>query len=231
MSKMKYFVSNPDLDKQISEIRQKIRLSMNGVVSEQMTQKGILYKNNFGVSIPRIKEIATGYHPNHELAQRLWALQIRETMIMATLLEPVENFTSELANEWAESFNQIEIVEQVCMNMLSKVPFATELCINWTDSDSIWIQIAGFMLAARVYEKLDQLQLSLIIQKAFEISETEHFHLYKAVAVCLGRFCRKDRDTAGFIFREMTKPQENETIGKQFISNEVKQEMLFLGIL
>ena len=74
---MKFYISTPGLDTKISEIRRKIRLSMNGIVSEQMAQKGISYKINYGVSIPRIKEIAKDYAPDHDLAQRLWMLQIR----------------------------------------------------------------------------------------------------------------------------------------------------------
>ena len=94
---MKYTLVNPKLEAQITEIRRKIRLSMNGIVSGQMTEKGIHYKKNYGVSIPRIKEIASTYPPSHDLAQRLWNLQIRETMIMATLLEPAGSFQSQQA--------------------------------------------------------------------------------------------------------------------------------------
>lgn len=228
---MKYFVSNPKLDTQISEIKQKIRLSMNGIVSEQMTQGGILYKKNFGVSIPRIKEISSEYIPNHELAQRLWALEIRETMIMATLLEPLDKFTPELANEWAQSFNHVEIVEQVCMNLYSKLAFADELCKSFISNNNIWIQIGGFTLAARVYEKLNQDLINLIILKALEISKTEDYHLYKALSVCLSRFCRKDKDTAGYILQQINKFDVNKSVGQRFISSEVKQEILFLEIL
>ena len=63
---MKYTLVNPKLDALIIEIRRKIRLSMNGIVSEQMVQNGIRYKKNYGVSIPRIKEIAAGYSPSHD---------------------------------------------------------------------------------------------------------------------------------------------------------------------
>lgn len=60
---MKYYIANPDLDLQITEIRRKIRLSMNGIISDQMSQNGIFYKKNYGVDIPRIKEITKSYIP------------------------------------------------------------------------------------------------------------------------------------------------------------------------
>ncbi len=42
---------------------------MNGAVSQSMREKGLLYKLNFGVELPRIKMIAEGYEKNHDLAQ------------------------------------------------------------------------------------------------------------------------------------------------------------------
>ena len=228
---MKYYISTPDLDAQISEIRRKIKLSMNGIVSEQMSEKGILYKQNYGVTVPRIKEIAAEFSPNHDLAQRLWNLQIRETMIMATLLEPTDKFTIKLANEWAEQFDQIEIVEQSCMNLYARLPFSTELCTEWVSSKNHWIHIAGFILAARVYKEFNQNKLNLIIQKAIEVSTTDDFHLYKAIALCLSRFCRKNKETANRILFEINEFQNVGSAGQQFILSEVKQEMLFLEIL
>ena len=56
----------------IKDIKSKFRLFMNGMVSQSMREKGMEYKLNFGIEYPRIKEIAAGYEPDHELAQALW---------------------------------------------------------------------------------------------------------------------------------------------------------------
>ena len=228
---MKYYISNPVLDAQINEIRQKIRLSMNGIVSDQMIQSGIIYKNNYGVSITRLREIASMYQQNHELAQQLWNLQIRESMILATLIEPVDKYSYKLANQWTEDFNQIEIIEQICMNLLSKVSFANKLCVEWIYSEKMMIQVAGFHLATRIYEKLSQEEIENIIQKALKSAENKEFHLYKAIANCLSRFCRKDKITANFILNGTSKFTDLTAIGEQFILNAVKQEIFFLKIL
>lgn len=228
---MEYYISIPDLDAQIVEIRRKIRLSMNGIVSGQMIQNGIIYKNNFGVSIPVLREMAASYASNHDLAQRLWSLEIRETMILATLLEPVEKFTAEMAQRWAQRFNQIEIIEQACMNLLCKLPYANTLCMDWIQSENSWIQISGFILAARIIAKLDHTEMDFIIQQALKISGTADFHLYKALALCLSRFCRKDIQTATFILKEINQFSQDSSTGQHYISTEVKQELLFLDIL
>jgi 3-methyladenine DNA glycosylase AlkD len=228
---MKYFFTTPVIDAQIVEIKAKIRLSMNGIVSEQMTQSGILYKKNYGVSLPRIKEIAASYELNHSLAQQLWALKIRETMIMATLLEQPEQFTVENANDWVAQFNQIEIVEQTCMHLFRKLDFAPALCCDWVQSDQIWKKITGFILSARIPEKLNDLELAIIIKKGIELSNTSDLHLYKAIGLSLSRLCRKNKESATSILKEIDLFLEPFSIGQQYILEEVKQELIFLDIL
>jgi len=228
---MKYLLATPILDAQIAEIKRKIMLSMNGIVSEQMTQSGILYKKNYGVTIPRIKEIAVGYPSNHDLAQRLWTLQIRETMIMATLLEQPEKFTADIAQDWVSQFDQIEIIEQTCMNLFCKLDFANSLCTKWVQSDKIWIQITGFILAARLVGKFNASETEVIIQKGLELSAIEDFHLYKAIGLCLSRLCRKGKETATTILKEIEAIAQPNSKSQQFICNEVKQEIIFLDIL
>ena len=47
-----------ELQQTIKEIKKQLRLSMNGVVSTLQRRQGLDYKINFGVEIPRLKEIA-----------------------------------------------------------------------------------------------------------------------------------------------------------------------------
>jgi len=228
---MKYYISNPELDSTIAEIKRKIRLSMNGIVSEQMRNSGIVYKNNYGVSVPRLKEIAAGYEKNHDLAQRLWNLGIRETMILATLIEPIEKLTYEATLKWIEEFNQTEIIELASMNVLSKLDFSDKLVIECISSENVWVQITGFTLAARIFARLNSEEINTCIERGFSLSDTENLPIYKSIAICLSRFCRKDKETALQILKKLENFPENASRSQQHISTEVKQEILFLGIL
>ena len=46
-----------DIKEQLKDIKTQLRLSMNGAVSQSMREKGLVYKLNFGVELPRIKMI------------------------------------------------------------------------------------------------------------------------------------------------------------------------------
>ena len=43
-----------ELTEQLKEIKTQLRLSMNGAVSQSMREKGLVYKLNFGVELPRM---------------------------------------------------------------------------------------------------------------------------------------------------------------------------------
>ena len=59
------------LHQRLKDIKTQLRLSMNGAVSQSMREKGLVYKLNFGVELPRIKGIAAGYEKDHSLAQAI----------------------------------------------------------------------------------------------------------------------------------------------------------------
>ena len=228
---MKFFITNNEIDQQITEIRRKIRLSMNGIVADEMANKGIIYKKNYGVNIPRIKEIAKLYQPDHDLAQRLWLLQIRETMILATLLEPIDKFERKTASEWIKDFNQIEIVEQCCMNLFCKLNYAKELAQDLINSNSFWGQITGILLAARIYGQFDENNAREITDRLIHLDQINELHFYKAIALCLSRFCRNNKEIATYILKEIEVFSQSSSIGQRYIYTEVKQEILFLDIL
>ena len=89
-----------ETQEKIREIKKQFRLFMNGVVSQSMREKGLDYKLNFGIELPRLKEIAAKFEQNHEVAQALWKENIRECKILAGLLQPIDTFYPEIADIW-----------------------------------------------------------------------------------------------------------------------------------
>jgi len=225
---MKLYFTTEYIDATITEIKQKLKLSMNGVTSDQMKSAGIHYRINYGVSIPRIKEIARDYQPNHDLAQRLWFLGIRETMILATILQPAETFNKNIAIEWISNFNQPEIVEQTCMNLLSKLPYWSELSMESIQSENRWIQVTGFTLAARNYQQLTDTDIHFMLKKSVELLPTNEFHLYKSIALFLSRLTRKGEEISAQITQKLALLPQNE-VSVKYVTEQVMQEINFFG--
>ena len=55
----------------------------------------------YGVSIPNLRKLAKEIGKDHELAQILWGANIRETRILATMIDEPDKITNEQMEKWA----------------------------------------------------------------------------------------------------------------------------------
>ena len=135
----------------VREIKGKLRLFMNGVLSQSLREKGLKYRLIFGVELPRLREIAAGYEQNHELAQALWKEDIRECKILAAYLQPAETFDPELADFWMESVHNTELTDYLCMALLRRLPYASQKAFQWMASDNRIEAYTGFRLITHLF--------------------------------------------------------------------------------
>ena len=138
----------------VREIKGKLRLFMNGVLSQSLREKGLKYRLIFGVELPRLREIAAGYEQNHELAQALWKEDIRECKILAAYLQPAESFDAELADFWMESVHNTELADYLCMALLRRLPYASQKAFQWIASDNRMEVYTGFRLMSHLFVTL-----------------------------------------------------------------------------
>ena len=204
----------------IRNIRTDLRLAMNGVVASSMRDKGMDYKINFGVDIPRIKGIAEKYEKSAALAKELWKLDVRELKILSTMLYPVDEFTEENANEWAKEIPNQEIRENLCRNLLQELPYADELVQKWSvDADKnmrltgFWLYVRLMLVNADVLERINPLP---IVEKALVDVHANDSLLYTAALNVLKQIIRRDKEGADIIMKQIAefssseKPEEKE---------------------
>lgn len=58
-----------------------------------MAKYGITPERTYGVSIPNLRKIAKEIGTDHKVAQQLWASDIRETRILASMIDDPEMVT------------------------------------------------------------------------------------------------------------------------------------------
>ena len=63
------------METEIRQIKQHLRMAMNGIVSSSMREKGVNYRVNFGLTAPLIKRIADTHDKRADLAEYLWNLK------------------------------------------------------------------------------------------------------------------------------------------------------------
>ena len=229
---MKYYLANPVLDEQVADACRRIRLAQNGVVAEHMAARGATYRQNYGVAIPTLRELARRYPKNRDLAQRLWSLGIRETMILATLVAPADTFTPDDARQWIADFNQVELVEQACMNLFVHMPQARELCVQLLAAPDDWSRVTAFTLAARMASRLDDADVCLLLARGTEWAGTDNFFLYKAIALAWAAVARQGRAAAVQVQAAVDSLAHTAaTSGVRYIVHEVTEELSFLDFL
>ena len=170
---------------------------MNGMVSQSMREKGMEYKLNFGIEYPRIKEIAAGYEPDHELAQALWKENIRECKILAGLLQPADTFYQEIADIWIEGMDYPELAEYTVMNLFQRLPYASEVVFRWMADEREMFQLCGFLLMARLLmkgEKLNERAEAEFLDQACTAVEGDCGPVQKAASVALRKYAHQSRD-------------------------------------
>ena len=224
------FVKLPfmELQEQLKEIKKQLRLSMNGVVSQSMREKGLVYKLNFGVELPRIKSIATGFEKDHALAQALWKEDIRECKIMAALLQPIDSFFQEIADIWVEDIHNVEIAELTCMNLFQNLPYAPAKSLQWIADERKYVQICGFLTIARLLMKkgdMNQRVENEFLDQAVTAFLSGSYHVRNAVMVAVRRFMQHSEENAFLVCRRVEEMKNSSSEGGLLLYDMVREEV------
>lgn len=134
------------------KIKQSLRLSMNGIVSAHQRSQGLNYKINFGVEIPRLKEIAGQYEKSEPLATALWQDNIRECKLLAIFLLPQASYPA-LADKWIAEVPFTEIADHLAMNILCKLPGAPAKALQWCSQPTGLYKYCGYLTLAHLARK------------------------------------------------------------------------------
>ena len=141
------------LHEQLRQIKQWLRSVMNGPVSQSMRDKGLNYKVNFGVELPRLSEKAQSLPHTYDLAAALWKEDIRECRLLAGMLMPVEAYDGELADVWIEQMRYPEEAECTVLNLFSRLPEASQKAFEWIAREQDMFRLCGWLLMGRLFAK------------------------------------------------------------------------------
>ncbi len=203
---------------------------MNGMVSQSMREKGMEYKLNFGIEYPRIKEIAAGYEPDHELAQALWKENIRECKILAGLLQPADTFYQEIADIWIEGMDYPELAEYTVMNLFQRLPYASEVVFRWMADEREMFQLCGFLLMARLLmkgEKLNERAEAEFLDQACTAVEGDCGPVQKAASVALRKYAHQSRDNKRTVSKQLGIWAKSEKPAVRALAEDIKADLGF----
>ena len=116
---------------------------------EGMARFGIVAKKLYGGwSIPALKKLAREIGRDHALAQELWASEIFEGRVLATLVDEPQKVTGRQMDQWAKDFDNWAICDGACINVFRYVPLAHQKCMEWSTRREEFVKRAAFALMA-----------------------------------------------------------------------------------
>lgn len=198
---------------QLKEIKTQLRLSMNGSASAIMRERGLKYKLNFGVELPRIKQIASQFEKNHDLAQALWKEDIRECKILAGLLQPIDTFFPEIMDIWIETMPSVEIAEMTCMHLFQYLPYAPQKSLQLIANEGEYQQICGYLTIARLLMKKNDMTERAeneLLDQAVVSYLGGSFAVRKAVMTALKKYMA-DNEQHAFMLCRVVEPLKSST--------------------
>ena len=180
-----------DTHEKLKAIKQSFRCVMDGNTTRSMTDKGMVYKLNWGVPFHELRKMAQPYGKDYDLAVELWKEDIRECKILATLIMPPEKMSAELIEVWMEQKMSQEMAEMLAFNLYQHLAEAPVWAYQWMASERPEWQICAYHILARLFmrgqepnerginEYLDQVGVAL---------QSSHLGVKHAALSSLGKF-------------------------------------------
>lgn len=119
----------------------------NGVVADALRKGGCPFKIIFGVNLPQLAEIAAKAEHSPLFAQQVWDNSTtRESMLIAPMLMPVEDFSRDLANQWIAQVPTAEVADVLCLKLLRHTDYALDLVQELLAQEGVMQKYVGLRL-------------------------------------------------------------------------------------
>lgn len=141
----------------LNRIKKDFHTMMNGVLAQQLRERGLRYRIIYGVELPRLEAYSQELQaeiPNvqarYDLALQLWKTETRECRLLAPMLMPPEKMLPEVADIWVEQTHTQEEAACCVRYLYAATPFASQKAFEWMAAGDEMAQICGFLLVARL---------------------------------------------------------------------------------
>jgi 3-methyladenine DNA glycosylase AlkD len=115
---------------------------------EGMARFGIVAKNVYGVSKPRLDDLARKIGKNHSLGRELWETGNHDARILAGIVAERKLVTGKLMERWVQDFDNWDVCDGTCCHLFVFAIPAWQKAYSWSRRTKEFEKRAGFALAA-----------------------------------------------------------------------------------
>ena len=145
---------NSDIQEILREIRKEFFAFRNGIVADKLRKAGDPHGMIMGCLLVDVSAIAQRFRETindaedlKAVAQELWdATNSRECRLAAPMLYPAEKMTLELAMQWCQTVETVEVADNLCHKLLRHISDADTLFRQLIAQEKPLIKYTGYRL-------------------------------------------------------------------------------------
>jgi 3-methyladenine DNA glycosylase AlkD len=115
---------------------------------EGMARYGIATDRALGITVTELRNVARALGRDHRLAAALWATEVHEARILATLVDDPAKVTEAQMERWVRAVDSWDLCDAMCGNLFDRTPFAFDKAALWSTRDGEFTKRAAFALMA-----------------------------------------------------------------------------------
>jgi len=115
---------------------------------EGMARFGIRAEIVYGVSKPRLDQMARRIGRDHDLAKELWASGVHDARLLGVLISEPLKVTAGQMERWARDFDNWDVCDGACCHLFAFAAPAWKKAVEWSSRKEQFVKRAGFALIA-----------------------------------------------------------------------------------
>ncbi|HET8872968.1 MAG TPA: DNA alkylation repair protein [Gaiellaceae bacterium] len=185
-----------------------------------------------GLGLPGLRALAKRIGRDHRLALALWQTPVRETRILASLIDEPERVTGAQMDRWAGSFDSWEICDQVCQNLFAHTPLAFPKALEWMGRSEEFVKRAAFVLIAvrAVHdERTDDRAFADLIPTVLAAADDDRPYVRKGASWALRQIGKRSDVLRARVVDTVTPGIESDSRGVRWVARDVTRELVEPG--
>jgi 3-methyladenine DNA glycosylase AlkD len=216
-----------------AEVLRKFEDLANPEVRAKLAYFGVQAPIANGVSAPVLHKLAREIGKDHLLANQLWACEVHEAKILASLIAEPQKATANEMEVWARAFDSWDVVDTACCYLYAGSKFAWKKAQDWSKRRELFIKRAGFALVAYLSYKDKQspdekfVKFLKVIER--ESDDDRHF-VKKAVNWALRNIGKRNQKLNREAIRVAGKLRKRDSRAARWIAADALRELRSEGV-
>ena len=217
----------------VDEILAKLESMQNPEAVKGMARYGINPKNNLGISIYKLREIAKEIGQDHGLALKLWNSGIHDARLLACFIDNPLDVTGEQMDSWAQDFDSWDICDQACTSLFDLSPLAWTKVFEWAEKTEEFVKRGAFSLIAGLTvhdKKVSDEKFEQFIPLIKKHSCDERNYVKKAVNWAIRNIGKRNKNLNKRMIQLSRELLKNESKTAKWIASDALRELTSMKI-